>query len=443
MRVRIIGGGVAGLSCALALRLRAGIDDVQVFEREPCAEVMDRAGHGLLLMQNGAHALRRLAVAHLLQGCTALSHAMLQDKRGVVMRTNKLRDVYCITRAALVDGLRAGLPPGTIAFDRRCTGVEFAPASRGACVRAVHFASGPPLLGDAVDMFVGADGWRSPLRSALNPTLQHPASRVKEIVTSTRLPRLAARLRSCFVKTILPDQGAAFGLLAPTGTRVIGFLQFDSDRYKPPAPSATAADIRHFLDDVLSGAPEPVPTYLRHADLETAHLWEPVNADIPARLHCDNAVLVGDAAHPLLPFTSQGAGAALEDSIILADAMRSVGAERQLVSASLDGSLARSLARFCDARRREVAVYIEGGRRILANFLDPSSGVTLPYVDGAVSGLGERPGPPRARLTRRLQARGSNGDSHSGHDEPRDGSRRSGWRPPAPGSASSSAGALR
>jgi salicylate hydroxylase len=131
-------------------------------------------------------------------------------------------------------------------------------------------------------------------------------------VTSTHLPYLAAQLRSCFVKTLFPDRGAAFGLLAPTDTRTIGFLQFDSERHKSPSPNATAEDIRHFLDQVLSGAPEPVPTYLRHADLETAHVWEPVNADIPARLHCDNAVLVGDAAHPLLPFTSQGASAALE-----------------------------------------------------------------------------------------------------------------------------------
>jgi 2-polyprenyl-6-methoxyphenol hydroxylase-like FAD-dependent oxidoreductase len=49
-RVRILGGGVAGLSCALALTRRAGRGAVRVYEREPRKPPLDRAGHGLILM---------------------------------------------------------------------------------------------------------------------------------------------------------------------------------------------------------------------------------------------------------------------------------------------------------------------------------------------------------------------------------------------------------
>jgi hypothetical protein len=54
-----------------------------------------------------------------------------------------------------------------------------------------------------------------------------------------------------------------------------------------------------------------------------------------------------------------------------------IGAELQLIPTAL--------AAFCNARRQGVATYIEGGRRILASFLDPSSEFTLPYIHGAVS----------------------------------------------------------
>src|SRR5262249_16150937 len=154
---------------------------------------------------------------------------------------------------------------------------------------------------------------------------ERPMSRVKEIVTSTELPLLAAQLGGSFVKTLFPDRGLAFGLLAPTPHRVIGFLQFDSERHAPPE-HAGAADFRSFLTHLLAGAPGPIPTYLRHADFSSAHMWMPVNCDLPPVMHCENAVLVGDAAHPLLPFSSQGANSALEDAVILSDVLTTGGA---------------------------------------------------------------------------------------------------------------------
>jgi hypothetical protein len=130
---------VAGLSCALALHRRAGIDDLQVFEREVCAEATDRVGHGLILMQNGVHALRTLAVAHLLEGCTPLTRALFQDKHGVTLRTDPLRDVYCMTRAVLIDGLRAGLP-------RACSSSAAGAQAWSLRRRGKACASGPFIL---------------------------------------------------------------------------------------------------------------------------------------------------------------------------------------------------------------------------------------------------------------------------------------------------------
>ena len=395
MRARILGAGVAGLACAVALRRRAHIEDIVLYERDrPAAG--ERTGHGLILMQNGLKALSALGVSHLLEGYTALTRALFQDASGAAVHAERLSDVYCVTRAGIVEGLSQALPDGLVEHGQSVDRVEMDPRSfrsaatpvESARVGGVHLRSGQVILDSDFDLLIGAEGYRSPLCDALNPGLERPVSRVMEIVTSSEIPTLAEQLGSSFVKTVFADRGLAFGLLSPTPTRVIGFLQFDGERYAPLARELGPDDFRRFLCEVLEGAPEPVPAYLRRASFETASLWRPVNSELPAHLHCDNAVLVGDAAHPLLPFTSQGVSAALEDAVILADVLGTMEPP----------GLPAALAGFCRDRRSDLRSYVDGGRRILAHFLDSSSSFVAPYVDGAASELEAHLSLPRGGL---------------------------------------------
>lgn len=421
MRVRILGSGVAGLSCALGLIRRAGIGDIQVFEQAPALS-QHRMGHGLMLMENGVRALHALQLTHLLSGCTPLRQAIFQNEQGIPIRTETLQDVYCITRTALIEGLRAELPGDILYLNQNCEHIDLTPpplirdkdshltTAPERHVRTVHFQSGLTLSQDDADLFIGAEGYRSLLCSTLNPGLERPISRVREIVTSTVMPDLAAQLGTRFIKTILADRGAAFGLLAPTSERVIGFLQFDGERYHSPPRNATIADFQHFLQDILASSPEPIPTYLRCADLTTAHVWHPINANLPEILHCDNALLIGDAAHPLLPFTSQGVSAALEDAIVLADLLHSCRENLQ--------SLPGQLAGFCADRRRDLSPYLEQGRRILASFLNPSTtDFVPPYVEGAVSKLAEHLSLPKPSLNNLFRALDANSDGYLDYGE--------------------------
>ena len=383
MRVHILGAGVAGLSCALAFIRRAQVEQVVVYERDSAEVLPQRVGHGLILMQNGVDALRALDCMHLLEDCTPIVQAVFQDENGLTIRTDALDHVYCVTRRTIVDGFRRELPESVIKLNHQCERIMLERTWRSdhQRVRSLIFKNGETALINDDDLLIGADGTRSTLFRTLNPGLERPKSRVKEIVTMTRMPALAAQLSGHFIKTMFPQRGLAFGLLAPNAKDVIGFLQFDSERYPAPSRYATEGDYRRFLNEVLMGAPEPVPSYLRKANLATAHVWYPINAELPRLMHCDNAVLIGDAAHPLLPFTSQGVAAAIEDAIMLADDVANLKGDLRGLGPALRG--------FCEDRRQDVSAYIDGGRNILASFVDTSNSFTLPYVDGAASHLEE------------------------------------------------------
>jgi salicylate hydroxylase len=54
---------------------------------------------------------------------------------------------------------------------------------------------------------------------------------------------------------------------------------------------------------------------------QEVHVWGLFRHEVAPRWYRDSAVLVGDAAHPTLPFLAQGANMALEDAWVLADSL--------------------------------------------------------------------------------------------------------------------------
>jgi 2-polyprenyl-6-methoxyphenol hydroxylase-like FAD-dependent oxidoreductase len=63
---------------------------------------------------------------------------------------------------------------------------------------------------------------------------------------------------------------------------------------------------------------DPVPRLLQHAD---AAYFAPIEEVVPPAWTARRVVLVGDAAHASSPNMAQGAAMALEDALVLADAL--------------------------------------------------------------------------------------------------------------------------
>ena len=79
-------------------------------------------------------------------------------------------------------------------------------------------------------------------------------------------------------------------------------------------------------------------------------------------------MLVGDAAHPLSPFTSQGVSSAIADAVALAQAVT-------------QPDLLQALAAYTRQRRQQCAPYVAQGRELVQRFLAPlNDNVVLPIA---------------------------------------------------------------
>lgn len=318
MKVAIIGAGIGGLTAAIALR-DAGAD-VVVHER---AEALTEVGAGLQLGPNSSRVLTSLNV----------------PIEGIASRPSGL---------VLHDGLSgarlARLPLGDHIEARH--GAPFLQIHRAdliACLRDRAEAGGVELrLGSEVgeidpkrgmirerpgaeqeaDLVVAADGMRSAARSAHF--------------------RGAAPVFSGMVawRALVParagTQPETHVHLAPGGHVVLYPLR-DLGLLNIVAVETTGGDAEEtwrevgdpdLLRDRFSHFAGPVREVL--ARVQTAHKWGLYTRDALPGFTKEKLTLLGDAAHPMLPFLAQGAGAAIEDAFALG---RAVGAEPDIPSA--------------------------------------------------------------------------------------------------------------
>jgi 2-polyprenyl-6-methoxyphenol hydroxylase-like FAD-dependent oxidoreductase len=145
-------------------------------------------------------------------------------------------------------------------------------------------------------------------------------------------------------------------------------LQFDAVRF--PLAQEDAEAERSFVRKLVGDWGEPVADLLDTTDFSRVHVWRPMDTDLVPRFHQRNLVLVGDSAHPLLPFTSQGVSSAIADAVALADLITS--------EAGLDAALSR----YTSERRAQCAPYVAKGRELMRKFLEPQgvNSIALPIA---------------------------------------------------------------
>ncbi|MEI7618523.1 MAG: NAD(P)/FAD-dependent oxidoreductase [Actinomycetota bacterium] len=357
LNTSIVGGGVAGLALASGLHQR----DLPFTMFERSNEFTD-GGFGFILLANGRDALRELGID--LEpsevGCE-VSRSVMRTIDGEVVAAMELTDAVAVSRHDLLKVIRSTIPHEAIRLSQDFSHFD----SDGTTVRAAVFEDGSESI---ADVFVGADGSRSRCREWITPAHPAPSGRVKEIVSMVSCPDLAEQVGSTFTKFMHPDGGLAVGLVPSGSGRVIWFVQFDTQRFATPERH----DATDFLQSLLGDFPTIVQSAIAATDAAALRVWHTVDMDPPSSMVRANVALIGDAAHPLLPFTSQGANSALEDA---ADLVATVAA------CTSPDEVEPALRAYSHRRRPRRADHVTAGRSIAADFVNPISGAVLVPLD--------------------------------------------------------------
>ena len=308
--VAIVGGGICGLTTALALERRGLTPTVY----EAAAEYRP-VGAGILLQTNALLVLDRLGVAGRVQSAgLPLEESQIRSPDGRVLQRFDLDEVeredfdyghVAIHRAdlqrILLDELDADVRTG-MACDRIID--PDAPT--------VAFEDGTRVRPDVV---VGADGIDSTVRDGVAPgvetrTLDSVAYRA---VTSVALPE---RHRAHGFE--IWDRGTYTGGAPIDDER---FYWFGTAPERLPSEAAGSQASVSALCDRFGEHPAPVPSIVDSLDGGDVIVTD--LADVPAldRWSRGAVVLAGDAAHGMLPFAGQGAAQAIEDALTLGHAI--------------------------------------------------------------------------------------------------------------------------
>jgi salicylate hydroxylase len=322
-RIAVVGGGIGGLTLAIALR-DLGMD-VEVFEQAP---ELGEIGAAVALAANGTRLLRRLGVDDALAAASA-EPTELQFRRwdsGELIWSHPMGDsyrerfgapYYGLHRVHLQNALLERVPQGIVHLGRRVVHLVQEPSG----VR-LEFDSGD--IHDA-DIVVGADGIHSTLRSHVVGEPRR-AAYSGEIGFRGLIPVSAM--------PFLPDPGALQFWVGPGAhllhypinpdRGIVNFLavvpraEWNEPTWRAPC------DVREAVD-AFSGW-HPAVTGMVGAVENDANWWALHDFAPLERWSRRRVVLLGDAAHAMLPHQGQGANQAIEDAMTLAHCLAAASA---------------------------------------------------------------------------------------------------------------------
>ena len=304
--VTVLGAGIAGLAVATALS-RMGARP-RILEQAPAIR---EVGAGLQITPNGMAVLRAL-------GLGAAAEEVSQAADGVELIDGETGQI--VTR---IDFTRIA-PAGSFRFFHRAdlitllektardAGVSIALSCKISTVQlGDHVAQLQTSHGmESASLLIGADGLHSQVRAALNggetPFFTHQVAWRATLPAHGPMPSVAR---------VYMGAGRHLVTYPLRGGRLRNIVAVEERR-------RWAEESWSLTDDPLAlriAFESFVPEVREWLDqIERPNLWGLFRHPVAKRWHGNGAVLIGDAAHPTLPFLAQGANMALEDAWVLA-----------------------------------------------------------------------------------------------------------------------------
>jgi 2-polyprenyl-6-methoxyphenol hydroxylase-like FAD-dependent oxidoreductase len=305
-RAIIIGGGIGGVTAAIALQ-QAGFD-ATVYER---AEELQEVGSGLPLWTNALRALHKLGLNDIYETLGAtVSAGSISTWRGEILadltteeHLKRLGTINMVVhRAELLAWLLEALGKDRVQLGTTCTG--FTQDATGVCAQ---FADGREARGDVL---IGADGLHSTIRAQLFGV-------TKPRYAGYACWRGLAHITRTGLETWAWGKGYQFGITPMSKGRAYWFAQ----RYTPEGAQDEAIGRKREILEMFHDWHDPIPAVIE-ATAETDILRNDIYESVPLRHWSQGRVtLLGDAAHAMTPNLGQGACQAIEDAVELGECL--------------------------------------------------------------------------------------------------------------------------
>lgn len=323
MRIAIVGGGIGGLTAALALR-EFGFE-AEVYEQAP--ELRD-VGAAIAVWSNALRVLERLGLTNTIRAHAGeMNQIQWLDSRGFLINRLSIPSSVALHRADLQSILLHALPPSAVNLDHSLVSLTqhsdkvVAKFSNGHSIQAdfligadgIHSDVRAQLLGDNEPLYRGYTVWRG--ISAATPVSIPPATAIE-----------------------LHGRGKRFGI-GPVGGGRIGWwassnstIHQHQPKHSQHQPEHAQHQAEHAQHDLLRLFEDWYPPALHlieetppHCILTTAAFdREPTRTWGKGRL-----TLLGDAIHPTTPNLGQGGCLAMEDAMVLARCFEKYGATEE------------------------------------------------------------------------------------------------------------------
>jgi 2-polyprenyl-6-methoxyphenol hydroxylase-like FAD-dependent oxidoreductase len=312
-RAIIIGGGVGGLSTALAL---SRIDwDVQLYER---TQQIKPVGAAHTVWANAMVALKWLGVdREVVENGHPLDQFMFRRENGEVLSRFNVEEIdsalgassVSITREALQKVLYNARGREKVILAKNFLGFE-----QGKDTVIAHFEDGSS---DEGDVLIGADGLYSAVRSQL---FNDGTPRYAGYNMWLGMTQFGGGLVPRELTFESWGKGGRFGAIHTTGGEMFWYFARTERRPLSDADEVCKFSLLSYVQrwhspvwDIISSTPE------HRIVRQGAFYRNPLKSWSKGHV-----TLVGDAARPIVASIGQGGGAAIEDAVSLADALQSV-----------------------------------------------------------------------------------------------------------------------
>lgn len=307
-KILIIGGGIGGLTTAIALQRRGF--SAEVYEAAPALRPV---GKGIWVPTNAMQVMQRLGLDQKIANAGwPLSHLKIGTTRGSILATLAMEPIVAkfgqttisISRTDLVEILASELLPQTLHLGKRAT--DFRQDANGVCVT---FADGSATQGD---LLIGADGIRSGVREKFLPgvKLRYSGQTCYRGIADLQLSK--ERVGTCLE---VWGGEVRFGFSAAGPGKVYWFAPIlaaaggvDPEKGLRAKLLQTYAKFPEVVREVIAATPEVEILRTDLCDFAPIPTW-----------HAGRVMLLGDAAHAMTPNLGQGGAQAILDAYALAE----------------------------------------------------------------------------------------------------------------------------